>query len=184
VDLSPIQPTNIPPNVRFEVDDMAQTWTYPKNCFDFIHVRGLYGSIRDWPAFYKEAYDALQPGGWIEQAEMSVVPLSDDGSVTEGHIFHLWGKLSLEAGERFGKSLTIHKDAKGLIENAGFEQVTEKVFKLPIGGWSNDPKLKTLGRWNQLHWECGIEAWCIALLTRVMGVRIAFEHKTLCVGDI
>jgi hypothetical protein len=140
-------------------------------------VRGLYGSIRDWPAFYKEAYDALQPGGWIEQAEMSVVPLSDDGSVTEDHIFNLWGKLSLEAGEKFGKSLTIHKDAKGLIENIGFEQVTEMVFKLPIGGWSNDPKLKDLGMWNQLHWEYGIEAWCMALLTRVMGVRISFRHS-------
>ncbi|KAH6719500.1 S-adenosyl-L-methionine-dependent methyltransferase [Leptodontidium sp. MPI-SDFR-AT-0119] len=169
VDLSPIQPTNVPFNVRFEIDDMAQTWTYPKNHFSFVHIRGLYGSIRDWPAFYKDAYDVLEPGGWIEQAEISVAPLSDDGSVTEDHIFARWGNLSLEAGERFGKSLTIHKDAKGLLRNAGFEEVTEKVYKLPIGGWSNDPRLKEIGKWNQLYWEYGIEAWSLALMTRVLG---------------
>ena len=143
-------------------------------------MRGLYGSIRHWDAFYKEAYDALEPGGWIEQAEISVVPLSDDGSVTEDHIFTQWGNNSLKAAEQFGKSLTIYKDAKELLGNAGFEQVTEKVFKLPIGGWSADQGLKTMGMWNQLYWEYGIEAWCLALMTRVLGVRITVQHsKTL-----
>lgn len=174
VDLSPIQPTNVPVNVRFEVDDMARRWTYPKEHFSYIHVRGLYGSIRDWPTFYEEAYDALEPGGWFEQAEMSVVPISDDGSIPDGHIFKKWGDLSIEAGERFGKSLAIHKDAKELITKAGFEEVKEKVYKLPIGGWSKNPRLKEIGKWNQLHWECGIEAWSIALMTRIMGVRITF----------
>lgn len=164
---------------------MSLSWTYPKNHFSFIHIRGLYGSIRDWPTFYKEAYDALEPGGWIEQAEISVAPISDDGSVTEDHIFTRWGNLSLQVGELFGKSLTIHKDAKGLIRDAGFEQVTEKVYKLPIGGWSNDRKLKDIGMWNQLYWEYGLEAWSMALMTRILGVRITVQYKEpLCMRDI
>ena len=155
---------------------MTKSWTYPKSYFSFIHVRGLYGSVRDWRAFYKEAYDALEPGGWIEQAEISVAPLSDDGSVTEDHIFTKWGQNSLEAAELFGKSLTIYKDAKGFLQNAGFEQVTEKNFKLPIGGWCSDPRLKDIGIWNQLYWLYGIEAWSIALMTRILGVRIPIQH--------
>lgn len=56
VDLSPIQPKFVPPNCRFEVDDITQEWTYPDNHFDFIHVRAMIGSIPDWTGFYKKAY--------------------------------------------------------------------------------------------------------------------------------
>ena len=55
-DLSPIQPSWVPGNCRFEIDDAASDWTYTNESFDFIHVRGLYGCIRDWPAFYEEVY--------------------------------------------------------------------------------------------------------------------------------
>ena len=158
---------------------MAQEWTFPKNYFSFIHVRGFYGSIRDWSDFYKEAYDAIEPGGWFEQAEVSVVPISDDGSVTLDHIFTKWGKNSLKAAELFGKPLTIWKDAKELLGKAGFEEVTEKVYKLPIGGWSSDPKLKDIGMWNQLYWEYGVEAWSMALMTRVLGVCITTRQQKL-----
>jgi hypothetical protein len=115
----------------------------------------------------------LAPGGWIEQVEMSVTPVSDDGSIPPGHIFQRWGDISLEAGEQFGKTLRIHEQAKGLMEEAGFTEVREVVFKWPIGPWSRDPHLKQVGLWNQLHWEEGIEGWSIALLTRVLGVRPA-----------
>lgn len=108
---------------------------------------------------------------------MSVVPKSDDGTVNEDNIFGQWGKVSLEAGEQFGKTLKIHELAKGYIENAGFEDVVEKVFRWPIGPWSRDPRLKLLGAWNQLHWEAGIEGWCMALLTRVLGVGIPNPHR-------
>lgn len=56
VDLSPIQPKFVPPNCRFEVDDITQEWTYPDNHFDFIHVRAMIGSIPDWTGLYKKAY--------------------------------------------------------------------------------------------------------------------------------
>ncbi len=47
-DLSPIQPSFVPPNLRFEVDDIEDEWIY-KNKFDLIHCRMLSGSIADWP---------------------------------------------------------------------------------------------------------------------------------------
>lgn len=56
VDLSPIQPKFVPPNCRFEVDDITQDWTYPINHFDFIHVRGLIGCLPDWTELYKRAF--------------------------------------------------------------------------------------------------------------------------------
>lgn len=64
-DLSPIQPSWVPPNLHFEVDDATAEWTFSRNKpFDFIHARDLGGSIGDWPALLRQAYEHLKPGGW------------------------------------------------------------------------------------------------------------------------
>ncbi len=103
-----------------------------------------------------------------------MVPVSDDGTVTEDNIFGQWGKVSLECGDKFGKDLRIHEQIKGYLEDAGFEEIVEKIYKLPIGPWSKDPHMKQLGLWNLLHWEEGIEGWSMALLTRVLGVSLYY----------
>jgi hypothetical protein len=100
---------------------------------------------------------------------VSVVPQSDDGSVTPDNILGQWGLISVEAGEKFGKTLRINELAKGFIEDAGFENVVEKVYKVPIGPWCQDLHLKKIGLWNLLVWEEGIEGWSMAMLTRVLG---------------
>lgn len=117
-------------------------------------------------------YSNLVPGGWYQQIEMSVVLKSDDGSVTEGSIFDQWGKVSLEAGDKFGKDLRIHEQIKGYLQDGGFADVVETVYKWPIGPWEKDPHMKKVGLWNLLHWEEGIEGWSMALLTRVLNVSL------------
>ncbi|KAI4712789.1 hypothetical protein J4E89_003058 [Alternaria sp. Ai002NY15] len=159
----------VPPNVRFEIDDFTEPWLYKKDHFDFIHIRSLFGCVADWPAFYKECYDHLQPGGYIEQLEFSVVPKSDDGTVTPGSIYDRWGKLSLELGDRFGKSLRTADEQRAGIEAAGFINVVEHRWKLPVGGWPADKRFKELGQYNRINWEQGIEGWSLYLLTTVMG---------------
>ncbi|EUC34953.1 hypothetical protein COCCADRAFT_92254 [Bipolaris zeicola 26-R-13] len=167
-DLSPTQPSMIPPNLRFEVDDFTEPWLFRKESFDLIHARSLFGCVADWPKFYQEALDHLQPGGWFEQLEMSVVPKSDDGTVEPGSIFDKWGKISVELGEKFGKSLRTADEAKAGIEAAGFINVVEHRWKLPIGGWPADKRFKELGLYNRINWEQGIEGWSIYLLTTLM----------------
>jgi len=60
-DLSPMQPRYVPPNVRFEIDNAEDEWMYGENTFDFIHIRTLLGSIKDWDRLYRQAYRALKP---------------------------------------------------------------------------------------------------------------------------
>lgn len=55
VDLSPIQPDFVPPNCRFEVDDITKDWTYQENEFDFVHIRGMTGCVPDWVELHKQA---------------------------------------------------------------------------------------------------------------------------------
>lgn len=169
-DLSPTQPSFVPPNLKFEVDDAEEPWVHPVNHYDLVHVRALYGAIANWPAFYRNALRHIRPGGWIDQLEMSIEFRSDDGTVTHDHVLAEWSRIFIEAGEIFGKTFRIAGLAKGYMQEAGFQNVTEERFKLPVGPWSKDKRLKKLGMWNLAHCEEGIEGWAMALLTRIMGV--------------
>jgi len=65
-DLSPIQPSWVPPNLEFFVDDVENAWTYNSNeTFDYVHGRAMSGSIKDWSKLYNQAFTHLKPGGWI-----------------------------------------------------------------------------------------------------------------------
>ncbi|KAM3420373.1 hypothetical protein BST61_g3652 [Cercospora zeina] len=168
-DLSPVQPGMQPDNCRFEIDDCMSEWVYPKNHFDFIHIRGLFGSISDWPQLYQRCYEHTEPGGWLEQVEWSIQNRSADGSLSPDATLAKWSRYGIECGRRINKTFQIAETMAGLIKEAGFVDVVEKRFKWPIGPWSSDPRLKEIGRWNLLNWEEGMEGWVIAPYTRVLG---------------
>jgi SAM-dependent methyltransferase len=145
VDLSPIQPTFVPPNCTFEVDDMTMPWTYNPNRFDFVHIRELFGCIPDWDEFFQECLSALKPGGHIEVVEHSVIPVADDATMDSDHFFHTWGDTVIQAGQRFGKSFTIWEESAERLRNLGFEEVVEHRYRWPMngyvfrhGGWAED----------------------------------------------
>lgn len=45
-----------PPNVQFEIDDLEEPWnfSYP---FDYVHALMMTGAFRDWPNFYRQAFE-------------------------------------------------------------------------------------------------------------------------------
>jgi hypothetical protein len=55
VDLSPIQPSSVPPNCSFRVDNIEADWV-PEESYDFIHSRAMIGGIKDWPRFMEQAF--------------------------------------------------------------------------------------------------------------------------------
>jgi hypothetical protein len=57
IDLSPIQPDWVPPNVRFMVDDAESPWLHPRNHFDYIHSRHTVMGIKDWPRLMRRSYE-------------------------------------------------------------------------------------------------------------------------------
>lgn len=91
-------------------------------------------------------------------------------------------QLFLEAGEITGQTFEISERMRGQIEEAGFTNVHEKVYKNPIGSWPADPKLKELGRWTQLGFDIGLEGYALATLTRVLGWNTTEVHVLLFVA--
>lgn len=169
VDLSPVQPHWVPPNCSFQVDDIRETWTFAEDSMDFIHIRALYGSIKDWPALYEKCMRHLKPGGWLEQVEYSADWVSDDNSIPEGHVFRKASACYNGAGEQMGQTFCIWEQSKDYFDKAGFVNTVEKRFKMPLGPWPADKKMKEIGRWHLLEAYQGLEGWTLALYTRILG---------------
>lgn len=105
--------------------------------------------------------------------ESSIIFKSDDGTVTDEHPLAEWSRISIEAAKRMGKTFENAQYTKENIIKAGFVDVVERKYKMPVRAWSSDPKLKEIGRWNSLYFQQGIEGMCLYLLHRVMGVSTA-----------
>lgn len=53
IDLSPIQPSWIPPNLKFEVDDYNMDWL-DQDKYDLVHARELLGTVPSWLEMYRK----------------------------------------------------------------------------------------------------------------------------------
>lgn len=130
-DLSPIQPSWVPPNLRFLVDDAESPWLFSASRpFDFIHARDLGGAIADWPRLLRQAYGHLRPGGWIELQEFEVTLRSDDDSLRLAPtLCEFLGRLH-EASEAFHRPMNIAEGHRQRLIEAGFEDVRDEVYKV------------------------------------------------------
>jgi hypothetical protein len=167
VDISPIQPGWVPPNLRFQIDDVQLPWTYPPSHFDFIHIRNLHGGISDWPALYAQCFQHTRPGGYIEDLEFNIRTLSDRAE--PDHIYNQWNALFAEAGERMGRTFQIYGQMKQHISDVGYVDVVEQTWNVPIGGWAADSTLKSVGMYTLLYLEESLEGFALYMLKHIMG---------------
>jgi SAM-dependent methyltransferase len=166
VDVSPIQPTWVPPNVKFQIDDMTKSWLWPANSLDFIHIRNMVGSIRDWPAIFAEALKALKPGGKIEVSEIRTHFECTDGTFEQrGQSCKLWEETFHEIAGGMGFDFDPIQKVPGWLRDVGFKNVKLLPKLVPIGPWPKDPKLKEIGRWYLSHLLYGGESLRLTLLT-------------------
>ncbi|KAL1995095.1 hypothetical protein VTN49DRAFT_1282 [Thermomyces lanuginosus] len=165
-DLSPTQPSLVPPNVKFLVDDIESEWAYEKDPFDFIHARYLAGSIKNFPRLIEQCYRSVKPGGWVEFQDWDGYPHSEDGSVN-GTAFLQYYNEVLGAFEEAGYEPRPGPKLGQWFKDAGFVNIHVEKFVIPYGVWPKDKHLKKLGAWNQAQGEAaGFEAGALAVLTR------------------
>ncbi|KAK1585428.1 methyltransferase domain-containing protein [Colletotrichum navitas] len=181
IDISPIQPLWVPPNCRFQIDDFEKPWTfsYP---FDFIHARNLEGCIADLPNFFKQIYDNTRPGGWFEIIEFDPEARSQRlGELGEDHIFKRWYSYLEIASTKMGKphgNAANRRLAKGLRE-AGFVDIVELKWTIPIGAWPAKPDMKQLGICNLEYIEQALEGFGLFLLKEALGFSYEEVQVTL-----
>lgn len=167
-DISPIQPSFVPPNLSFQIDDVEDEWTFSTK-FDLVFARMMTGSIADWPRLFKQAFDGLAPGGWIECHDILFEPLSDDGTLKPDSDFCKWAALVLEAAAKFGRPGDSAKRYKQQMIEAGYVNVTEVMYRWPMNRWPADAHYKELGFWTFQDLAGGISGLSMALMTRGLG---------------
>ncbi|TKW59810.1 hypothetical protein CTA1_10369 [Colletotrichum tanaceti] len=167
-DLSAIQPAWIPPNVKFEIDDVESRWVND-NKFDFIFTRYMSGSITDWPKLVRNIYNNVEPGGWVEFQDYDVTLYSDDGTLTEDHQTSKWVKLLIEAVRMIGRDPSPGPKLEGWVKDAGFVGVFHEQFKQPIGPWPKHPHYRDIGMTNLIQVLDGLEAFSLKTICGIHG---------------
>jgi hypothetical protein len=150
---------SVPPNVFFEVDDIESPWIYSAK-FDYIHCRLLAGCIKDWPRLIQQAYEsvswnlcmpvpnfnirALNPGGWLECAEVDLRFYTIHGQFTDDCPVGVWSR-KLAAGVRaLGMEPFPASYLERWIRDAGFINMKSTNLPLPFGPGPKDKRLVSL----------------------------------------
>ncbi|KAK1720514.1 methyltransferase domain-containing protein [Colletotrichum lupini] len=167
VDLSATWPTYTPPNVRFEIDDVEDTWTFSRP-FDYIHSRVMTSSVKSWEDFIRECFEHLSPGGYLELNEIDPCPLSDDGTLQETSAVIKSVRMLEQAANIFGRPYHTAQALQETLTKVGFEDVTVQRFKWPTNPWPRDARHKELGIWTHENLVAGWEGFCMAPFTRAL----------------
>ncbi|KAK7403463.1 hypothetical protein QQX98_010784 [Neonectria punicea] len=168
IDLSPIQPSFVPPNVEFFIDDIDEEWNHSQP-FDYIHSRMMTSSIANWRDYLKKIYDNLTPGGHAELQEADLFLSSDDGTLTQDQPLARRLQLMHEASVKFGRAFQEIEPLRAMMSEIGFVDVVQTRRKWPTNTWPQDPRHKELGAWSRMNLDGGLEAFTMAPLTRAHG---------------
>jgi len=179
-DLSAAQYTFVPPNVKFEVDDVESEWTFQKP-FDYIHSRSMMVSILDWPKLVKNCFDFVTPGGWVEFQDYDLQWYSEDETLKPDSSLAKWLDLFYEGASKTGRDHRPGIKLEGWVRDAGFTEIYHQKFRLPVGRWPKDERLKMVGAWNLINCLEGIEGFTMGLFTRMLGWT-AEEVQVLLAG--
>ncbi|KAK1457127.1 methyltransferase domain-containing protein [Colletotrichum melonis] len=168
-DLSAIQPTWVPSNVKFEIDDVESPWVNSAK-YDFIFCRDMAASLGDWPKLMRNIYANLTPGGWVEFQDFNLRYTSDDGSYTEQHKTSKWAEMFFEACESINREPNPGPKLEDWVRETGdYVNISHQKFKIPIGDWPKDPHYKECGIINMLQILDGLEAFTLRLFINILG---------------
>jgi len=152
VDLSPIQPLRVPPNVKFMVDDVEDTWMQDK--YDYIHGRYLASVVKNFAGVLAQGFEHLNPGGWFESQELIFATHCDDGTMPDDYIVLEYNRLVAKTfKETFDANIRISEELEPMFEEAGFVNIRKENYKVPIGPWAKDKTLRLVG----LYWLIAIQ---------------------------
>ncbi|KAK4126822.1 S-adenosyl-L-methionine-dependent methyltransferase [Parathielavia appendiculata] len=147
IDLSPIQPTFVPENVHFFVDDFDEEWVDPENKYDFIHLRHTLHSVKNRQTLLRRVLHHLKPNGYFEAQEIAFTPRCDDDTLTLQTPYALRDYVNYMAagmralGSEAHAILTLPDDMRA----AGFDDVRLTTHKCPLGTWPRDKRLRFCG---------------------------------------
>lgn len=169
-DLSPIQPTYVPPNLQFEIADADEDWTFSQN-FDLIHCRIMNDfTLKSWPHYFEQAFDHLTPGGWIECQEFDYHRRTDDNTIPQDSRLRFWEEEWTRGVQKVGLRGACDPElVMAQMREVGLVNVHTRHFKMPIGPWPKDPKLREAGLFGMVNLLEGLHGLSVKIFTDLLG---------------
>lgn len=108
-----------------------------------------------------------KPGGWIECQELDVDARTDDGSFPTDSWIRKWCENQEAGAQKAGLTIRISGESlKRQMESAGFTNIVVQEFKIPIGPWPEDLKMRNIGAFQLVAMLEGLEALTLRLWTK------------------
>ena len=164
IDLSPIQPSWTPPNLKFLIDDFEAEWEHEKDPFDYIHACLLIGSVKDWPRLFQQAFRCLKPGGYVEFQDWDVTLYSQDDTLPFDCPLNRWTRLVIESLAMMGSEPCPGLHLEKWMKDAGFVDGVVNRTPVPMGNWPKDRAQKELGVLNHIQTGEALEAVSLGTL--------------------
>jgi hypothetical protein len=134
-------------------------------------------AIRDWNRLIRQSYEHLKPGGWLELSATIADVRTDDDSIPKDSACVEVSRIYSEMAAKMGAPAEAPRSWTEQVERNGFVDVKEVVYKLPIGPWPRDKKLKEVGAVERMMLFESFEAYMLRGYTKVLGGDL----KTLAV---
>ncbi|KAL9620330.1 MAG: hypothetical protein Q9160_005129 [Pyrenula sp. 1 TL-2023] len=177
IDIAGMGPPRTYPNVELRWPiDYESPWSLGENSWDLIHLQLGCGCVSNWPKLYDKVYKHLRPGSWFEQVEIDYKPWCEgpDGNTApyppQGKLMS-WYLYMVEATRSVNKSIAYNENTDDMLRAAGFTNVNEYIYKLPLNSWPGDAHNKDVGRWMSIiltdQNNCGLEGLSLATFFRV-----------------
>ncbi|KAM3080970.1 hypothetical protein ACMFMG_004929 [Clarireedia jacksonii] len=169
-DIAKVQPTAVPLNVFFEIDDAEEEggWTWPANEFDLVHLRNMAGAFSNWDHIYSEAYEHLKPGGWIEVMDFDDHHAFLTFFAPESCVPRMFEAVD-GAAQKSGRPRGVTHLEPEMLTKQGFVDVQVREFGIPMGPWPEDRTLKTIGKLWLVAMLSALEAYALRLLVSELG---------------
>lgn len=146
IDLSPVQPVWVPPNVNFVVDDIEEDAWGRDGIFDYVHMRVTASILRDPIKVAATAFSKLKPGGWIELQEIIPRLSCDDGTMPDDFaLIELYDLIERLLAHHSGFQIFIAEQLPRELEKLGFVNIQRRVYNVPVGPWAKSRRLSRAG---------------------------------------
>lgn len=168
-DLSPVQPTEVPENVHFLVDDATEDeWLWGADHFDFVHIGNMTGAMPSFKRLLRKTYEHLKPGAYIECHELDPKPKCDDHTMPpenpDGYsafALHDWFDLNMRSSQEVepSRQFRVAPRIERWMKEVGFVDVKQRIYKVPTNTWPTDEHLKNIGKWSESNWLEALSGW-------------------------
>lgn len=125
--------------------------------------------MHDWPRFFEQAWEHLEPGGWLETTETQFPPRRADGDNPRDSAMITWGEHVYEAAATAGIDARASEKFTDQLRAQGFVNVERADVQWPIKPWPRGQKFKYMGRLLHKNTLDAVPAIGMGLFTRRLG---------------